>query len=585
MNKVFLSLLLAALSSFMAYAQSWNPGATWNYSSIPGCWPDGSAKYTFKYESDTIVGGKQCQKVVEDKVFHPYSLGDVPQDSILSEEIHITHFSGDTVFYYHNEAFYTLYNFGAEVGDQWLVRVNEQLGCNDSSFVQVDRKGTVKIGEEEFRWIEVSPVLGSSYGLHGKIIEGLGMVDVSISDELIVQNMGWGFFIPYQVDCQGREQSCLRRKVVTGYKDDIFGTSISKSDLKYFEDREEDVWVKPGATWHYVSCGGDRRLSWRHGLHRLVYESDTLVDGKNCQKIVHYVAKRRLYPDNSGDNFYKVYEEEIPLRSLITYVDDDKVFYLEDGGFYLLYDFAAEVGDSWLISPHGDSYVEVTQKGEVVVNGRTLRWVDIAPKECGVNGINSRIVEGIGAVGNYSDAFGGGYASAILYPIRHRCPDEPVNSYGQSFYSFQCFQEDGGLEAGNLDDNCGLDWFFDDSEVGKDSPYCYSQHGYDYFDWDGSGEEAPKDDDDDESKGEVTGIGNEKEVTKIYPNPVETELVVNNHGAFNSYVIYRLTGEKVLGGKLIEGVNSLYTDGLVSGTYMIQLSRPDGQDYHVFIKQ
>ena len=37
---------------------------------------------------------------------------------------HYTSVSGDTVFYLKNDQFYVLYNFGANIGDQWIIAEN-----------------------------------------------------------------------------------------------------------------------------------------------------------------------------------------------------------------------------------------------------------------------------------------------------------------------------------------------------------------------------------------------------------------------------------------------------------------------------
>ena len=91
------------------------------------------------------------------------------------------------------------------------------------------------------------------------------------------------------------------------------------------------IWAPQGAEWyfHYADGWG---YPWTYYFMKV--EGDTLVNDIQCRKISRLIrhydgSKELLYPP------------------LVTYYEDDIVYYLQNGQFYILYDFSAEVGDSW----------------------------------------------------------------------------------------------------------------------------------------------------------------------------------------------------------------------------------------------
>jgi hypothetical protein len=78
-----------------------------------------------------------------------------------------------------------LYNFGAEVGDTWIIA--NELPSNDwnvdpetdneYSEIEVIATGTIEINSEEYRYIEVKPTYGSLLGFDGIYVERFGNAD------------------------------------------------------------------------------------------------------------------------------------------------------------------------------------------------------------------------------------------------------------------------------------------------------------------------------------------------------------------------------------------------------------------------
>jgi hypothetical protein len=94
------------------------------------------------------------------------------------------------------------------------------------------------------------------------------------------------------------------------------------------------IWAPDGAEWYNyyteTGCGGPIA----EGYYYMHVEGDTIVNGITCRNISRHI----MHSDG---------EYETLAIPIITYMEDDKVYYLQNNQFYLLYDFAAEVGDSW----------------------------------------------------------------------------------------------------------------------------------------------------------------------------------------------------------------------------------------------
>ena len=170
--KKYLIIGLILISSNI-FCQVWiDQGAEWhyNYSSIGG---GGFIK--INYINDTIIDGHNCQKLVPERyLFTVDQYYNIIFLGTAYLQPRFTYSSGDTVFYYNNNQFYVLYNFGAQVGDSWSLGVDTNQMMCDSSYTYVDSIGTIDINSQTFRWISLSGVDNSSVVLRGKAIERFG---------------------------------------------------------------------------------------------------------------------------------------------------------------------------------------------------------------------------------------------------------------------------------------------------------------------------------------------------------------------------------------------------------------------------
>ncbi len=172
------------------------------------------------------------------------------------------------------------------------------------------------------------------------------------------------------------------------------------------------VWAPEGAEWYY-----DASYFMQSAYIHIKYVKDTLIHdtGTDTYKNCKVLEKIRHYKDTSGQ----------PLQYVIgyeyTYNDENAVYLYKENTFYKLYDFLAEVGDSWTIPAMWDieemeeGTTTVMSKGTMEIDNQLLRYIELkTPMEDGIYtwNLSGIIVEGIGNTTNY------------LFPQSYTCPDE-----------------------------------------------------------------------------------------------------------------------------------------------------------------
>ncbi len=154
------------------------------------------------------------------------------------------------------------------------------------------------------------------------------------------------------------------------------------------------VWNYEG---HELDCNGNHI--------NYVVEKEEIIDGKDCSVIFAYTAS------NLNTNFI------ISPDSLIVWENDNKVYFLQDSIFYLLFDFDLSVGDTVTyyepinkpefstnpvmdISQGPNEYMaEVTQIENVTISNTSLRSFDtkiISPDDS--YGLRNSIIENVGSL-------------------------------------------------------------------------------------------------------------------------------------------------------------------------------------------
>ncbi|MCR9173026.1 MAG: hypothetical protein NXI10_11065 [bacterium] len=192
MRKLVLVIAFFVCSLTASYGQVWGAqGATWHYE-----FDDfGKGFYTYTYSGDTVIDGYSCQKIdVELQWIIAGSNGTTSPGS-LDQYVQITRYSNDSVFWYKDDAFFLLYDFGASIGDQWVIHEGPSFfdpECDTVSIVSVSDTGMMTINGQSLRFIELNYVQGQ-YSISGRAIERMGVAN----DNWYPQNL----LFPSQVTC------------------------------------------------------------------------------------------------------------------------------------------------------------------------------------------------------------------------------------------------------------------------------------------------------------------------------------------------------------------------------------------------
>ncbi len=138
---------------------------------------------------------------------------------------------------------------------------------------------------------------------------------------------------------------------------------------------QAQTWAPPGATWYYEIV---------HPFSPLItyarYESvgDTVLLGQNCRIITQTTG--------NSPNDYMIGRS----NTAYTYEMNGKIYVYNQGNsnFSLIYDFAADSGDTWITTWDTCSYQrQILHTDSIVVNGYTLKTLSYG---------SSTIIEGIG---------------------------------------------------------------------------------------------------------------------------------------------------------------------------------------------
>lgn len=204
MKKIII-ILLTTTFFLNSFCQTWiDQEAIWHYN-WGGVGTGGFIR--IEYTGDTIINGKDCEKLIPIR----YEFGLVfPNDTAVSLldidtlNSEYTYLNADTVFYFTDNEFHPLYNFGAQPGDTWDLGIDTNVFMCSSSIVHVDSIGVININTQDYRWISVSMLPNSSVGLNGKIVERFGAMESYLfptlrnCDSTVVVDFNYYNFTCYQ---------------------------------------------------------------------------------------------------------------------------------------------------------------------------------------------------------------------------------------------------------------------------------------------------------------------------------------------------------------------------------------------------
>ena len=166
---------------------------------------------------------------------------------------------------------------------------------------------------------------------------------------------------------------------------------------------QQSYFAPIGAIWYY-----ETQDMYSTGYIKMEVEKDTVINGFSCIKVTREARWHDLLFDEL---------KESPLPALFLAQINDSVMVLNNGAFYKLFDFGAEIGETWTVvgreglCEEDFGTVNVVDKGIEVVNGTPLRYVTIKDDTYSYWGYGNtlygnpsaaiKVVERIGPVGSY----------------------------------------------------------------------------------------------------------------------------------------------------------------------------------------
>ena len=132
---------------------------------------------------------------------------------------------------------------------------------------------------------------------------------------------------------------------------------------------------------------------------------DTLINDNSSQG--QYYNCQILTKNFFAYNLLNDELDTICLGNEYTYSNSDTVFIYRNGLFYILYDFSAQNGDSWIIPRTYETMcdsigsLQVVSVGDTIINSEELRYIYVEPNGVSDWVIQGLIIEKIGPVNHY----------------------------------------------------------------------------------------------------------------------------------------------------------------------------------------
>lgn len=271
-------------------------------------------------------------------------------------------------------------------------------------------------------------------------------------------------------------------------------------------------WAPDGATWHYT-------LNWLsatdYGYNSYTVQGDSTINGITCSRLLRHTYSCNYRPEKE-----------------FMYMDSNKVYYWNalNNDFTLLYDFGAQVGDSyempvvetWFPSPPYDTFtVTVDSIYMLNINGQA-RQVQAVHQTSKLNPnwtITHNIIEGIGS--DIQMFVWDGSSCDVQWDRGLRCYQDSIL----------------GLYETGIVDSC-------------------------------------------EETFTATGLADRVgELFDLYPNPSQDKIQWSGiEGSHFAITIWSLDGKMVKKAEVDENMTSLH--GLPSGIYYIEVEAENGIKYH-----
>jgi hypothetical protein len=271
-TKKLLPTAVILLFSFSVIAQQWAPpGATWYYS-VDGFGVDGYIM--IEVAGDTSISGQDYRVLIKTQHTYNHISGSYFHGEIGRE---YTYYEDNKVYIWRNNEVYTLYDFGAQEGDEWVIPYTYETDtiCDSTGTVRCDFADTATLNGYLLNISIANPVEGSFWGLgeNAELIQYIGNTSdyflPNITGECPIADLfEGGIFRCYHDDILG-----WYTKVPVGECDFITGLVEPKMDI--------------GVSIFPNPCSGS--MSLRYLIRDSGYLISDLysIDGRKICELVH----------------------------------------------------------------------------------------------------------------------------------------------------------------------------------------------------------------------------------------------------------------------------------------------------------
>jgi len=177
MKRVIFLLTISLITFSSLKSQNWvSNDAIWHYD----FYVTGAGFYKVLLGNDTTIQNKICQKFITKKYeFWPQPSGIYIQGAVIDITPEFTYTSGDTVFYFEKNKFFVLFNFNANIGEEWVISDKTMTGVqgyDTLSRVKVLDTTSVNINGVLKKAILLQTIDGSLLGIDGWVVENIGPI-------------------------------------------------------------------------------------------------------------------------------------------------------------------------------------------------------------------------------------------------------------------------------------------------------------------------------------------------------------------------------------------------------------------------
>lgn len=281
------------------------------------------------------------------------------------------------------------------------------------------------------------------------------------------------------------------------------------------------VWNYEG---HEISCNGNHI--------NYIVEKEEIFHGRDCSIIYAYTSS------DLNPNFIKSQD------SLIVWEDDNKVYFLEDSIFYLLFDFDGLVGDTI-------TYYEPINKSEFSTNQVIDRLQGPNAYKVVITQLENVIISNM-SLRKYETEI----ISPEDYQYLQRTVIEKIGSLSQNFTGDQTYYVADGCFGGLQCYNNGQIEYKTETAFESSNPSC------DILD------------STDDINSEFNGL--------IFPNPTLSEIRIESDENIESIKILNIEGQLI---KSHHFVNRINTSDLNSGIYFLKIKQKGSYKTAKFIKK